>query len=259
MRRPLISSLCNSPYVTAVFQFLWFKQIYSPLLLQKYIPLHFDSHSFRLTVTDALHLTFLLEKTSFIISQDKNLSWTYTPVLRYTHAPVHVVAHAKSVSMNTLKSDVEMHTSPPTHFDLHTYCPHTHFPNNPWDKSLWDLPPCLQTASHTLPIHLSLDTQRCKNNTAALKKALGERRHGSQKHFCLFLMGHPHEAGRGICHKSTGRKHFKRLPWLTHSLPRTKLYCWMLNYPRNKDKLKQDYRQDYISCKSICSRRNLKQ
>lgn len=131
------------------------------------------------------------------------------PMLRYTQTPAYVLVHSKSVSMNRYKSDMEMHRRPRVHFDLHIHCPHTHFLNNRWDKSLWDLPPRLQTASHTVPIHLSPATQRCKNNTAALKKAPGKRKQGSQKHFCSFLMGHPHKPGRGYLSQIHREKTFQ--------------------------------------------------
>lgn len=100
-----------------------------------------------------------------------------------------------------------MHSS--THFDLSRCLSlvHTHpTPKNLWDKSLWDLPPRFHSDSHTLPIHLSLDTLRCKNNMAALKKAPGERRHGSQKHFCLFLMAHPRKPGQGYLSQTLQEK-----------------------------------------------------
>lgn len=167
---------------------------------------YFDLNKYILHCSPKKYLHFRFRCSLSVL--DNNLSATYsTSLCSDTH--VHVLAHAKSVRMNT-------HTyAPPhthTHFDPHTRCPCTHSPdtpNNCWDKSLWDLPPCLQTASHTVPIHLSLDTQQCKNIMAALKKAPGERRHGSRKHFCLFLMGHPHKPGRGYLSQIHGEKTFK--------------------------------------------------
>jgi len=77
--------------------------------------------------------------------------------------------------MNMWKHDLEIcRCHPITHIWIFTPCAPIHIsPNNRRDKSLWDLPPCPHTASHTVPIRLSLDTQRSKNNTAALKKPPG--------------------------------------------------------------------------------------
>lgn len=184
LRHPLISSLCISPYVTTVYQFLWFKQYILQCYSQKYIPTTFQCCS---TSAFSLGVDFFYNITGFKPFTE------HTSLCSDTHMHLCTCWHMQKASAWTHTNHTRLHT----HFDLHTHRPHTHFPNNRWDKSLWDLPPCLQTASHTVPIRLSPDTQRCKNNTAALKKAPGERRQGSQKHFCLFLMGHPHRPGRG--------------------------------------------------------------
>ena len=172
----------------------------------KYIPLHFNSLSTLLYIWFFPWSRLLLQYRS-LKKKKKKVSWTYIPLLSRTHAMhLHMYGDTRKAWVLKIIPYSEMHLPPlhpppthtHTHFDLYTHCPHTHFPNNGWDKSLWDLPPHLWAASHTVPIRLSPDTLRCKNNTAALKKAPGERRRSSQKHFCLFLMGHPHEPGRGV-------------------------------------------------------------
>lgn len=111
-------------------------------------------------------------------------------------------------------------------FDLYVHL-HRHFDRHT-GKSAWDLPPGLQTASHRGPIRLSLDTQRCKNNTAALKQTQGgKKRQGSQKHFCLFLMGHPHKLVRGYLSQIHREKTFQLTAMIEIlAAKNNKKYCW---------------------------------
>ena len=173
----------------------------------KYIPLHFNSLSVLLYIWlfpwSRLHLQYhSLKKTRSFLNIHPLCSEAHMHLRMYGDTRKAWALTHKNPTQKRIYAppphNTHTHTHTHTHFDLHTHCPHTHFPNNRWDKSLWDLPPRLRAASHTVPIRLSPDTLRCKNNTAALKKAPGERRRGSQKHFCLFLMGHPHEPGRGV-------------------------------------------------------------
>lgn len=117
--------------------------------------------------------------------QNNNLSenMEHIFVLRHTHTCKSTCLHAPT------------HTGILTLAVLYSLIQHSH--SNRRNKSLWELPPCLQTADHPAPVRLSFDTRQCKNNMAALKKAPGERRRGSRKHFCLFLMGHPRMTGIG--------------------------------------------------------------
>lgn len=148
--------------------------VFSTATPKSIFSLYFDSSLFCLNICGALQPPFL--QLFFVTSQDQNLSWTLVHGWARIHTNVCIYWQMPKYEHECIEIKSGKHTH------IHTYiytlffstrCPSTHLSNSRWDKSLWDLPPCLQTASHTVPIHLSLDKQQCKNNMAALKKAPG--------------------------------------------------------------------------------------
>lgn len=168
-------------------------------------PRHFDLCSYCLRRSAALHLSKFL----FIISQGENLSWTYIALPRYTQTFFYTFAISKS--MSTQNSYKCIH-APYTHRLWSSRRLTTHpFPQQPLRQiTVGPASTSPSSQSHTTypskPWHNDVKIPRLH-----LKRHRGKQ--GSQKHFCLFLIGHPH--------KIRGEKTF-RLPWLTHWPPRRK-------------------------------------